>query len=112
MPTYNIERHTLLGTIRNDNNLDLTDPSLTEILSFGTKSFETNTNTNILNVNIEYVLPAETLTYRFIIEFNKCCWIQFINETLNKSIVRKGVPVVFQGVSIMVAENFFSSSNA
>ena len=61
-----MERHTLLGTIRNDNNLlDLTDPSLTEILSFGSKSFETNTNTNILNVNIEYVLPAKTLGLPF-----------------------------------------------
>ena len=54
-PTYNTERHTLLGTLKNVNNnlLDLTDPILTKTLLFLSDSFDINTNTSILDATIE-----------------------------------------------------------
>ena len=59
-PTYNTEEHILLSTLRNiDRNL--TDSSLTKILRFGSSSFDTNANTNILNGIIENVLSAKRI---------------------------------------------------
>ena len=53
-PTYIIERRTLLSTIANtDNNLlDLCEPVLIRTLHFGSNSFDTDANTNVLNATI------------------------------------------------------------
>ena len=61
LSTYIIERHTLLSTLVNiDNNLlDLCEPVLIRTLLFGSNSFDTDTNTNVLNATIEYVLSTE-----------------------------------------------------
>ena len=58
-PTYIIERRTLLSTLVNiDNNLlDLCEPVLIRTLLFGSNSFDTDANTNVLNATIEY-LPS------------------------------------------------------
>ena len=60
-PTYITERLTILSTIGNiDNNLlDLCEPVLIETLLFGSNSFDTNANTNVLNAAIAYVLSTE-----------------------------------------------------
>ena len=60
-PTYIIERRTLLSTLVNiDNNLlDLCEPVLIRTLLFGSNSFDTDTNTNVLNATIEYILSTE-----------------------------------------------------
>ena len=57
-PTYITERGTLLSTIENiDNNfLDLSEPVLIKTLSFGSNSFDSNADSNVLNATIEYVL--------------------------------------------------------
>ena len=57
-PTYITERRTLLSTIENieNNLLDLYEPVLIKTLLFGSNSFDTNANPNVLNVTIEYVL--------------------------------------------------------
>ena len=57
-PTYITERLTLLSAIENiDNNLlDLCEPVSIKTLLFGSNSFDTNANTNVLNATIEYVL--------------------------------------------------------
>ena len=59
-PTYITERRTLLSTIENiDNNLlDLYEPVLIKT-PFGSNSFDTNANTNVLNATIEYVLSTK-----------------------------------------------------
>ena len=55
------ERRTLLSTIENiDNNLlDLCEPVLIKTPLFGSNSFYTNANTNVLNATIEYVLSTK-----------------------------------------------------
>ena len=55
-PTYTTERRTLLGTIENiDSNLvDLPEHILIKTLLFGSNSFGTNADTNVLNATIEY----------------------------------------------------------
>ena len=60
-PTYIIERRTLLCTLVNiDNNLlDLCEPVLIRTLLFGSNSFDTNANTNVLNATIEYILSTK-----------------------------------------------------
>ena len=58
---YITERLTLLSTIENidQNLLDLCEPVLIKALLFGSNSFDSNTNTNILNTTIEYVLSTK-----------------------------------------------------
>ena len=60
-PTYITERCTLLSTIENiDNNLlDLCEPVLIKTLLFGSNSFDSNANTNVLNATTEYVLSTK-----------------------------------------------------
>ena len=60
-PTYITERRTLLSTIENiDNNLlDLCESVLIKTLLFGSNSFDTNSNTNVLNATIKYVLSTK-----------------------------------------------------
>ena len=60
-PTHITERRTLLSAIENiDNNLlDLCEPVLIKTLLFGSNSFDTNPNTNVLNATIEYVLSTK-----------------------------------------------------
>ena len=60
-PTYIIERRTLLSTLVNiDNNLlDLCEPVLIRTLLFGSNSFDTNANTNVLNATIKYIISTE-----------------------------------------------------
>ena len=60
-PTYITGRRTLLSAIENiDNNLlDLCEPVLIKTLFFGSNSFDTNANTNVLNATIEYVLSTK-----------------------------------------------------
>ena len=57
-PTDLTERHILLSTIENidDNLLDLSEPVLIKTLLFGSNSFDTSANTNVLNATIKYVL--------------------------------------------------------
>ena len=61
-PTYITERSTLLSAIENiDNNLlDLCEPVLIKTLLFGSNSFDTNANANVLNATIEYVLSTKS----------------------------------------------------
>ena len=58
---YIIERRTLLSTLVNiDNNLlDLCEPVLIRTLLFGSNSFDTDANTNVLNATIEYILSTK-----------------------------------------------------
>ena len=60
-PTYIIERRTLLSALVNmDNNLlGLCEPVLIRALLFGSNSFDTDTNTNVLNATIEYILSTK-----------------------------------------------------
>ena len=60
-PTYIIERRTLLSTLVNiDNNLlDLCEPVLIRTLLFGSNSFDTDANTNFLNITIEYIISTK-----------------------------------------------------
>ena len=60
-PTYITERRTLLSIIENiDNNLlDLCEPVLIRTLLFGSNSFDTDANTNVLNATIEYILSIK-----------------------------------------------------
>ena len=60
-PTYITERRTLLSTITNiDNNfLDLCEPVLIRTLLFGSNSFDTYANTNVLNATIEQILSTK-----------------------------------------------------
>ena len=59
--TYIIERRTLLNTLVNiDNNLvDLCEPVLIRSLLFGSNSFDSDANTNVLNATIEYILSTK-----------------------------------------------------
>ena len=60
-PTYIIERRTLLSTLVNiDNNLlDLCEPVLIRTLLFGSNSFDTDANTNVLNATTEYIFSTK-----------------------------------------------------
>ena len=60
-PMYLTERRTILSTMENiDNNfLDLCETILIKTLLFGSNSFNTNANTNVLLATIEYVLFTE-----------------------------------------------------
>ena len=60
-PIYTTERRTLLSTIENtdSNLLDLCEPVLIRTLLFGSNSFDTNANTNVLNATIEYILSTK-----------------------------------------------------
>ena len=62
-PTNITERRTLLSIIENNDNifLDLCEPVLKRTLLFGSSSFDTDANTNVLNATIEYI----TSTKRF-----------------------------------------------
>ena len=57
-PTYNTERHTLLRILKDIDNklLDLTKQILNKTLLFGSNSFDINTNTNILNVTVNFLI--------------------------------------------------------
>ena len=50
-----------MGTIENiDNNLlSLCEPVLLRALLFGSNSFDTDANTNVLNATIEYILSTK-----------------------------------------------------
>ena len=58
---YITERCTLLSIIENigNNLLDLCEPVLIKTLLFGSNSFDTNANTNVLNATVEYVLSTK-----------------------------------------------------
>ena len=58
---YITERHTFLSTIKNiDNNLlHLCEPVLIRTLLFGSNSFDTNANTNVLNATVEYIISTK-----------------------------------------------------
>ena len=73
-PMYTTERHTLLSTIKNiDNNLlHLCEPVLIRTLLFGSNSFDTNANTNILNASVEYIVSSKRFDERFFDESRKC----------------------------------------
>ena len=60
-PMYITERHTRLSTIENiDNNLlHLCEPVLMRTLIFGSNSFDTDANTNVLNAAIEYIISTK-----------------------------------------------------
>ena len=49
-----------MDTIENiDNNLDLCEPVMIRTLLFGSNSFDTDANTNVLNATIEYILSTK-----------------------------------------------------
>ena len=50
-----------MGTIEiiDNNLLDLCEPVLIRTLLFGSNSFDTDANTNVLNATIEYVLSTK-----------------------------------------------------
>ena len=58
---YITERHTLLSTIKNiDNNLlHFCEPVLIRTLLFGSNSFDTNVNTNVLNATTECIISTK-----------------------------------------------------
>ena len=58
---YNDERYTLLSTIKNIDCrlLDVTETVLTKALLFGNCSVDAETNTQILNATIEYILSTK-----------------------------------------------------
>ena len=58
---YITERPTLLSSIKNINNnlLHLCEPVLIRTLLFGSNSFDTNANTNVLNATIEYIISTK-----------------------------------------------------
>ena len=60
-PTYIFERRNLLSTIEiiDNNLLYLCQPALIKTLLFGSNSFDTNANTNVLNAKIEYVVSTK-----------------------------------------------------
>ena len=60
-PMYIIERRALLSNLVNiDNNLlDLCEPVLIATLLFGSNSFDTDANTNVLNATNEYILSTK-----------------------------------------------------
>ena len=60
-PMYNNERHTLLSIVKNIDCrlLDVTETALIKTLLFGNCSVDTQTNTQILNATIEYILITE-----------------------------------------------------
>ena len=60
-PMYISERHTLLSSIENIDHdlLHLCEPVLIRALLFGSSSFDTDANTNVLNATIEYVIPTK-----------------------------------------------------
>ena len=66
-PMYITERHHLLSSIKNiDNNLPyLCEAIFIRTLLFGTNSFDTNNNTNVLNATIEYIILLKDLMNRF-----------------------------------------------
>ena len=80
--TYNTERHTLMSPLRNidNNHLDFTEPIFKTLL-FGSNYFDVNTDTNISNATIEYVLSAKDLTNRIFNEFSESCCNKVINKT-------------------------------
>ena len=57
-----------LSTIGNINNnlLDLCEPVLIKTLLFGSNSFDTSANTNVLNATIEYVLSTKRFEESFL----------------------------------------------
>lgn len=57
-PTYSIERYTLLTTLENIAN-NFIEPISTKTLFLGSYSFNVNTNANILNATIEYVISTK-----------------------------------------------------
>ena len=56
-----IKRHTLQRTLNNIDSkiLESTNPYLTYSLSLGSTSFESETNTLVLNATIDYILSTE-----------------------------------------------------
>ena len=57
---YITEKRTLLSTIANiENLLELSEPVLIKTILFGSNSFNTNANTNVLNATIDYVLSIK-----------------------------------------------------
>ena len=62
--SYIIERRTLQSTIENVNNLlDLSEPVLIKTLLFGSNSFDTKANTNVLSATIEHVRVLSTTRF-------------------------------------------------
>ena len=58
---YITERRILLSTLENINSnlLDLCEPVLIKTLLFGSNSFDTNANANVLNATIEYIVSTK-----------------------------------------------------
>ena len=58
---FHDKRHTLLSTLNNIDSkiLESNDPYLTQTLLFGSTSFDSETNTLVLNATIDYILSTE-----------------------------------------------------
>ena len=70
-PQFTIERHTLLNTISQIDNklLDSNESTLIQYLLFGDPSKDTETNTEILNATVNYVLTTKRFDERL---FEEC----------------------------------------
>ena len=60
-PIFHDKRHTLLSTLNNIDSkiLESNDSYLTQTLLFGSISFDSETNTLVLNATIDYILSTE-----------------------------------------------------
>ena len=60
-PIFHDKRHTLLSTLNNIDSkiLESNDSYLTQTLLFGSTSFDSETNTLVLNATIDYILSTE-----------------------------------------------------
>ena len=60
-PIFYDKRHTLLSTLNNIDSkiLESNDSYLTQTLLFGSTSFDSETNTLVLNATINYILSTE-----------------------------------------------------
>ena len=60
-PIFYDKRHTLLSTLNNIDSkiLETNDSSMTQTLLFGSTSFDSETNTLVLNATIDYILSTE-----------------------------------------------------
>ena len=77
---YITEKRTLLSTIANiENLLELSEPVLIKTILFGSNSFNTNANTNVLNATIDYVLSIKRFEEPFFNEVKK-----FSNKVTNQ----------------------------
>ena len=75
-PMYNNERHTLLSTIKNIDCrlLDVTETVLIKTLLFGNCFVDADTNTQIVNAPVEYILTTKRFDESLFHSLKKILW--------------------------------------